>query len=180
MSSLGIPSFKVRVDGSVLCRYQHPTWFASPRSRGDDCLEIVRCVEYLRSRHESGLLRRQIGREIFVELVGIDVGETICRLFDRTRLAEVTRKALSVVRFVFPSVWHVRSNVHQSGNRWIRTRFRNPGSPIAVCDKDARSVLQFEDTLHRGHISLKVRLRLLDDADVEVVSHKVVVNAFPA
>jgi hypothetical protein len=46
MSSLGVPSFKVRVDGSVFCRYQHPTWFAPPRRRGDDCLDIVRGVEY--------------------------------------------------------------------------------------------------------------------------------------
>jgi hypothetical protein len=40
-----LPPFKVRIDGSVFCRYRHPAWFASPRRRGDDCLEIVRCVE---------------------------------------------------------------------------------------------------------------------------------------
>src|ERR1700738_4691588 len=32
MSSLGVPPFKVSVDGSVFFRYNHPTWFASPRS----------------------------------------------------------------------------------------------------------------------------------------------------
>src|SRR5881275_2539974 len=85
-SSVGVPSFKVRVNGSVFCRYQHPTRFASPRGRGDDCLEIVRCVEYLRSRHESGLLHRQIGCKVLMELGGIEVRETICSLLDRTRL----------------------------------------------------------------------------------------------
>src|SRR4030088_2480261 len=106
MSSLGVPPFKVRVDGSVFCRYQHPAWFASPRRRGDDCLEIVRSVEYLRSRHESGLLRRQIGREVLMKLGGIEVRETTCRLLYCTRLAEVTREALSVVCFVLSRVWH--------------------------------------------------------------------------
>ena len=115
-----------------------------------------------------------------MKLGRINVRETICRLLYRTRLAEVTRKALSVVCFFLASVWHVRCNVHQSDNRWIRARFRNYGSPIAVCDKDARSVLQCEDTLHGGHIILEGRLRLLDDADVEAIFDKNVVNAFPA
>jgi hypothetical protein len=59
----------------------------------------------------------------------IEVRETICRLLYRNRFAEVTREALSVVRFVLSSVWHVRCNVYQSGNRWIRARFRDYGSP---------------------------------------------------
>src|ERR1700722_2284139 len=179
MSSLGIPPFKVRVDRSVLRCDQHPTWFASPGRRGDDCLEIVGCVEYLRSRHECGLLRRQIGRKILAEPGGIEVRETIRRLLDRPRLAEVTWEALAVVRFVLPSIWHVRCNVNQSGNRWVRARFGNDGSPIAVCDKDARSVLQCEDPLHCGHVSLEGRLRLLDDADHVAVLDKNVVDAFP-
>src|ERR1700722_8347671 len=103
MSSLGVPSFKVRVDGSVLCRYQHPAWFASPRGRGDDSLEIVRGVGYLRSRHESGLLHRKIGCKVLMELRGIEVRETICRPLYRTRLTKITREALSVVRFVLSS-----------------------------------------------------------------------------
>src|SRR5258705_8310754 len=90
-----------------------------------------------------------------MELGGIEVRETICRLLYRTRLAEVTREALSVVRFVLSSVWHVRCDIHQSGNRWIRARFCNYGSPIAVRDKDARSVLQCEDTLHGTYIVLE-------------------------
>src|SRR5712675_3670117 len=106
MSAPGVPSFQIRVDGSVLRRYQHPAWFASPRRRGDDCLEIVSGVGYLRARHESGLLRRKIGCKVLMELGGIEVRETICRLLYRTRLAEVTREALSVVRFVLSSVGH--------------------------------------------------------------------------
>src|SRR5947209_6790125 len=101
MSSLGVPSFKLRVDGSVFCRYQHPAWFASPRSRGDGCFEIVSGVEYLRSRHESRLFRRQIGCKVLMKLRGVEVSETVCRLLYRARLAEITREALSVVRLVF-------------------------------------------------------------------------------
>jgi len=36
VGSLGIPPFEVGVDGSVSSRCQHPDWFASTRSRGDD------------------------------------------------------------------------------------------------------------------------------------------------
>jgi hypothetical protein len=69
-----------------------------------------------------------------MKLRGVEVSETVCRLLHRTRLAEVTREALSVVGLVLSSVWHVRRDVHQTGNRWIRARFRNYGSPIAVSD----------------------------------------------
>src|SRR5258708_7216655 len=115
-----------------------------------------------------------------MKLGGIEVREAICRLLYRPRLAEVTREALSVVRFVLSSVWHVRCNIHQSSNRWIRACFRNYGSPIAVRDKDTRSVLQCEDTLYGGHIILEGRLGLLDDGDFEAIPDKVVVNAPPA
>src|SRR5258705_6359477 len=180
MSSLGIKPFEVGVDRSIRPGDDHPTRFFSPRRRGDDCLEIACRVEYLRSRHESGLLHRKIGCKVLMELGGIEVRETICRLLYRTRLAEVTREALCVVRFVLSSVWHVRCDIHQSGNRWIRARFCNYGSPIAVRDKDARSVLQCEDTLHGGNIIVERRLRLLDDADFEAIPDKGVVNAPPA
>jgi hypothetical protein len=112
-----------------------------------------------------------------MELGRIEVRETICRPLYRTRLTEVTGEALSVVGFVLSSVWHVRCNIHQSGNRWIRARFCDYGSPIAVRDKDTRSGLRCEDPLHGGHIILGGRLRLLDDADVEAIPDKVVVNA---
>src|SRR6202007_3171219 len=118
------------------------------------------------SRHQSGLLHRKIGCKVLMELGGIEVRETICCLLYRTRLAEVTREALSVVRFVLSSVWHVRCNVHQSHNRWICARLRNYGSTIAVRDKDARSVLQCENTLHGGHIVLEGRRRVLDAPDL--------------
>jgi hypothetical protein len=112
MSSLGVPPFKVGVDGSVFFRYDHPTWFASPRSRGYDCFEIASCVEYLRSRHEVGLLNRKIRCKLLMKLRGIKIRETIRRLLYRTRLAEVTREALAIVGFVLSGVWHVRCNVH--------------------------------------------------------------------
>src|SRR6266568_2546437 len=87
LRSLGIPAFEVGVDGSVFCRYQHPAWFASPRRRGDDCFEIVSCVEHLRSRHESGLLSRQVGCEVLMKMRGVKVSETVSRLLYRMSLA---------------------------------------------------------------------------------------------
>src|ERR1700733_3129516 len=180
MSPLGIKPFEVWVDRSVCPGDDHPTRFFSPSRRGDDSLEIVRCIEYLRSCHESGLIHRKIGGKILMELGGIEVREAICRLLYRTRLAEVTREALSVVRFILSSVWHVGCNIDQSGNGWIRACFCDYGSPLAVCDKDGRSVLQCEDTLYGGHIILEGRLGLLDDADLEAIPDKAVVNTPPA
>ena len=70
--------------------------------------------------------------------------------------------------------------IHQAGNRWIRARCRNYGSPLAVSDKNARPILLSEDALRGSHILFKRRLRLLDDADVVAVLDENVVNAFPA
>src|ERR1700730_13763870 len=87
VGACSIPPFEVGVDGSVCRRYQHPARFVSPRSRGDDCFEIVSCVEHLRSCHESGLLSRQVGGEVLMKLRGIEVSETVGRLLYRRRLA---------------------------------------------------------------------------------------------
>ena len=38
--------------------------------------EVVSCVERLRSRHESGLLRRQVSGEVLMKLRGVEVSET--------------------------------------------------------------------------------------------------------
>src|SRR5713101_7419465 len=176
----GIPPFEVGADGSVFCRYQHPVWLASPRRRGDNGFEIVSCVEHLRSRHEGGLLSRQVGCEVLVKLRGVEVGETVCRLLYRSRLAEVTWEALSVVSLILSRVWHVSRDVHQAGNRWIRARFGNYGSPVAVRDKNARPILLSEDALRGRHVFFKGRLRLLGDADVVSILDKDFVHAFPA
>src|SRR4029077_7933203 len=98
----------------------------------------------------------------------------------RTRLAEVTWEALSVVSLILSSVWHVGRDVHQTGDRRIRPRFGNYGSPIAMSDKNARSILLSKDALRGSYIFFKGRLRLLDDADVIAILHQNVVNAFPA
>jgi hypothetical protein len=123
------------------CRYQHPAWFASPPSRGDDRFEIHSCVEHLRSRHESDLLSWQVGCEVLMKLRRIEVSETVCRLLYRRRLAEVTWESFSIVSLILSSIWHVGRDVHQSGNRWIRPRFSNYGSPVAVSHKNALAIL---------------------------------------
>jgi hypothetical protein len=87
VGSCGIPPFEIGIDGSVRCGYQHPARFASPRSCGDDGFEIVGEVEYLRARHESSLLSRQIGCEVLMKLRRVEVTETVWRFLDRARLA---------------------------------------------------------------------------------------------
>src|SRR5438876_2867128 len=173
----GIPAFEVGIDGSVFCRYQHPARSASPCRRGDDCFEIVSCVEHLRSRHESGLLSRQVGCEVLMKMRGVKVSETVSRLLYRSRLTEVTWETLPIVSLIFSGIWHVGSDVHQTGDRWIRPRFGNYRSPVAVSDKNARSILLSQDALRGSHIFFKGCLWLLDDADVVAILDKNVVNA---
>jgi hypothetical protein len=84
--SRGVPPFKIGIDGSILCRYQHPARFASPRRRRDNCIEIVGVVEHLRSCHESGLLSREVGCEVLMKLRGVEVSESVGSLFQETRL----------------------------------------------------------------------------------------------
>src|SRR5437660_3468002 len=142
VGSCGIPAFEVGVDGSICCGYQRPARFASPCSRGDDCLKIVGEVEHLGARHQSGLLRREVGCEVLMKLRWIEVGETVGGLLYRTGLAEITWEALSVVRLILSRIGHVGRNVHQTDNGRIRARLRSYGSPVAVSDKNARSILQ--------------------------------------
>src|SRR5260370_38252755 len=104
-----------------------------------------------------------------MKLRGVEVGETICRLLYRPRLAEVTWEPLSVVRLILSGVWHVSRDVHQSGNRWICARFGDYGSPVAVSDKNAWSILWSKGAPGGSHIIFKGRLRLLDDADVVAI-----------
>jgi len=40
------------------------------------------------------------------------------------------------------SVWHVGRDVHQAHHGWICARFSNYGTPIAMSDKNAWSILQ--------------------------------------
>src|ERR1700688_207495 len=152
VGSCGIPAFEVWVDGPVFCRYQHPARFASPCSCSDDCFEIVSEVEHLRSRHESGLLSRQVGRKVLMKLRRVEVSETIRSLLYCTRFAEVTGEALSVVRLILSGIWHVSCDVHQTGNGRIRSGLGNYGSPVAVSDKNARSILQSKDPLGGTHV----------------------------
>jgi hypothetical protein len=60
---------------------------------------------------------------------------------DPAQFHEVTWEALSVVSLIFSSVGHVGRDIHQADNRWIRPRFRNYGSSVAVSNKNARPIL---------------------------------------
>src|SRR5438270_13811212 len=116
VGSCGIPALEVGVDGSICCGYQRPARLASPRSRGDDCFEIVSEVEHLGLRHKSGLLRGQVSCEVHMKLHWIEVRETVGGLLYRTRFAEITWEALSVVSFVLSSIGHVGRDVHQTSD----------------------------------------------------------------
>src|SRR5580658_8100840 len=97
LGPLGIPPFQVRVDGSIASRHYHPAWFGSPGSRGDRRCEIVCKVEYLRARHECGLVGGKVSCEQFMKLRRVDIGETVRRFLYGARFGEVARKALSVL-----------------------------------------------------------------------------------
>src|ERR1700680_5327188 len=87
LGSLRVPAFEVGVDGSILCCYQHPAWFGSPRRRGDNGFEIVGKVRHLRARHEGGLLSGEVGCEEFMKLRGVEVGETVSGFLYRAGFA---------------------------------------------------------------------------------------------
>src|SRR4029077_2658424 len=115
-----------------------------------------------------------------MKLGGVEVSETVCRLFYRSRLAEVTRESLSVVSLVLARIRHVGRAVYQSGHRWIRSGFGDDGAAITVSHQNAWSILHSEDALRRRHIFFKRCLRFLNDADVISILDENVVNAFPA
>ena len=58
--------------------------------------------------------------------------------------------------------------------------FSNYGATITMSDKNARPILLSKNALRSGDIFLEGRLRLLNDADVEAILDKNVVNALPA
>src|SRR5438046_10454923 len=115
-----------------------------------------------------------------MKLRGVEVGETVCRFLYRSRLAEVTWEALSIVGLILSRIWHMGRDVDQSGNRWIRSRFGDDGAAITVSYKDAWSILQSEDALRRRHIFFEGRLRLLDDTYLVTILGENVATAFPA
>src|ERR1700680_48315 len=114
-----------------------------------------------------------------MKLRRVDICETVRRFLYGARFGEVARKALSVVRLFLAGIWHVSRDIHQPDNRWVRARFRNYGSPIAMTDKNARSILLSKDTLGGGHVVRERSFRFLDDADFIAVLDENVVHAFP-
>jgi len=84
----------------------------------------------------------------------------------------------SVVRLIFSRIWHVGCDVHQSNDGGVRSGFGNHGSPIAMSDKNARSILLSKDALRGSPVFLEGCFRLLDDTDVVAVLDENVVNAF--
>jgi hypothetical protein len=115
-----------------------------------------------------------------MKLCRVKVSETVPRFLYRSGLAEVTGEALSIVRLILSSIWHMGRDKDQANDGWIRPGFGNYGSAIAVTDKNARSLLLSEDALGRGHIVFEGRLRFLNDTDVVAILDENIVNAFPA
>src|SRR5580704_19091792 len=94
---VGIPTFQIRVDGSIVPRHHHPARFRSPGCRSDRRREIVCKIEHLRARHECGLVGGKVSCEQFMKLRRVDIGETSWRFLYGPRFGEVAWKALSVV-----------------------------------------------------------------------------------
>src|SRR6476659_4958775 len=114
-----------------------------------------------------------------MKLRGIQVSEAVRRLLYRSRPAEVTWEALSIVGLILPRIGHVGCDVYQTNNRWIRSRFGDDGAAITVSHKNAGSVLQSEDATGRRHIFFERCLRLLDDTYLVTILDQNVVDAFP-
>src|SRR5260370_23107007 len=104
-----------------------------------------------------------------MKLRRVEISETVSRLPYRRRPAEVTWESCSVLSLALSSVWHMGRDVHQSGNRWIRSGFSNYSSPITMSDKNTLPILLSKDTLRGCHIFFKGCLRLLDDADAVAI-----------
>jgi hypothetical protein len=51
-----------------------------------------------------------------MKLRGVEVRKTVRRRPDRTRFAEVTWEALSVVSLILSSIGHMRRDVHQTSD----------------------------------------------------------------
>ena len=124
-----IEPFEVGVDNSIRPGDGHPTRFFSPCRRGDDRFEIHSCIEYLGSRHKGDLLNRHIGCKESMKLRGVEKSEPICRRLHLGKFVEITWEERSVLMFTLSRIGHVGSDVHQTDNGWIGSRFGNDGSP---------------------------------------------------
>jgi hypothetical protein len=91
-----------------------------------------------------------------MKLGRIEVRETICRFLYRTWSAEgAFRRPLRSLQRVACAL-----QCTPIQQRMDRARFLITAPPIAMRDKDARSVLLGEDTLQGCHIIMEGRLRL--------------------
>ena len=96
-----------------------------------------------------------------MKLRRVDICETVGRFLYGALIWRGRSESAFPSTDSFAGIRHVSRDIHQARNRWIRARFRNHGSPIAMTDKDARSVLECEDTLHGSYIVLERSPRLL-------------------
>jgi hypothetical protein len=74
----------------------------------------------------------------------------------------------------------VGGDVRQPDDGWIISRFGDYGSTVAVGHKNAGAILQSEDAFGGSAIVFKGRFGFLNNAYLETVLDKDVVNAFPA
>src|SRR6266566_3317278 len=79
-----------------------------------------------------------------MKLPWVEVSGAVCRLLCRLRLAEVAWEVLSIVSLILSSMWHVGCDVHQSGNRWIRSSF------VSERTAAARSAGRPQDQVAKG------------------------------
>src|ERR1700677_3765480 len=115
-----------------------------------------------------------------MKLRRVNISETISRLLDRARFAKVAGKTLSIVTFILSSIRHVGGDIHQTGDRWIRSCLGDDRPAIAVTHENARPVLQSQDSLHRRDIVLERCFGLLDYGYVVAFAGENVIDTLPA
>src|SRR5258705_2781227 len=181
VSARVVPPLEIGINYLVRRRDNRPARLGLPRSSGQRRSEDLGCCQYLRPRFEFGLLARQVGGEVLVEVRGVEVGEAVVRLLYRSFLLRGGAGhvlLLSKGALVLSDVGSVRSDVHKSDDIRMDAGLGDDRAAVAVTDEDARTFLQIEDTLSRRNVIFQRGQRFLNDADVVAVLNQSFVNWF--
>jgi hypothetical protein len=126
------------------------------------------------------LLGAEVGREQLMELCRVDIGETVRRLLYCGRVGQVAWKTLSVFRLFLSGIRHMSGNIDQADNGRVVSRFGDYRTSVAVSNKDAGSFLPGKHAFGGRHVIFKGCFGFLNNAYVETMLNKDVINALPA
>src|SRR6516225_2671515 len=129
-----VPAFEVRTDGPVGACDQHPAWFTAPSGGGDCGGEVVRKIQDLGTRHESGLVGRKVGSKQFVEPSWVNISETVRQFLNGARFGKIARETFAPVGLFFAGIRHVGGNIDQADDGRICACFGNHCASVTVSD----------------------------------------------